>query len=233
MINLRILSLLALAACGSVALGQRVSVQAGQGVMVSSGSFGSPLGLLSRKDVQNDLQLTAGQMAKVSELQSTFGPRSGGFSISAGAVAGAGPVTTRPDPEEMAARQAEEKQAVASILSKAQGKRLDEINVQIQGNMSVMDPEVQKALGVSDDQKDRIQSAIESVHESMGPITFSSDGPPDAHQIEAHIKQMQDSLNSAVGALLTPAQKAALKRMGGAPFKRVDPPIIVRTGWSG
>jgi hypothetical protein len=236
MFKLRILGLSAFALLATAAMGQPVTIQSGHAGMVSmAGGYGGRLMLLTRKDVQNDLQLTAGQLAKVSDLQGSLMPRTGGFAVS-GSSAGGGPAFQRPSEEEIAAREAEEKQAVAALLSKSQAKRLDEINIQLQGNMSVMDPDVQKALNITDDQKDRIHSAIESAHESIGPIAISGDGPPDIHEIQAHMKQMQDTLNNAVGSVLTAPQKATLKRLAGAPFKRTDPDfpqIHVRTSGGG
>ncbi|MBS1726888.1 MAG: hypothetical protein JST51_09220 [Armatimonadetes bacterium] len=209
------------------------------------GPGGSEIGLLTRQDVQDDLQLTAEQKTKVAALAKKYmgqrggpgggGPGGGGPGGFGGPPPGGGGQGGPPggggggdfDPDEMRAqmekRQAEEKKAVAEILTDAQEKRLAEIKVQMQGNQAVMDPEVQKKLGITDDQKDQIQVAMDDVRENMPRPDFSSGERPDPQQMQAQMKKMQAQMDEAIGKVLTADQKAKLKALGGKPFKRVDP----------
>lgn len=208
----------------------------GPGMMMGGpGGFGnSDVQLLGRKDVQDDLQLTSDQKAKVAELQKKYQPQRGGPGGGGpgGPPAGGGGFNGAPpggnfDPDEMAARmekqQAEQKKAIAAILTEAQVKRLGEIRVQIQGNAYATSPEGQKALGVTEDQMDKIQVAMDDIRENMPRPDFGNGERPDPQQMQAQMKKMQDQLNNAIGAILTADQKAKLKEMGGKAFKRVDP----------
>lgn len=228
MIPMKFIALWALGLTAVAAPAQVLS-SGGQTVMAVSGNTGGLLGLLGRKDVQDDLELTADQMVRVSELQSEIAPLIGRTAVSGGGGNAGVVVRSAPNSEEWVVWEEEERRAVTSVLSKAQAKRLGEIKIQIEGNRAVMDREVQSSLAVTDDQLERIQAAIQVVHESVGTVIVSSnDGPPDPQQIAAHLNEMESRVNDAVGAVLSQNQKAALKKMGGAPFKRNDPPIVIR-----
>lgn len=207
--------------------------QGGPGMMMGGPGGGGDFGLLTRKDVQDDLQLTTDQKTKIAEMQKKYRPQRGGPGGPGGGPGGGGPPGGGGgdfDPDQMRAqmekRQAEQKKAVEGILTETQIKRLGEIKIQMQGNMAVMDPEVKKALDISEDQNSQIQAAMDDMRENMRPSEGGNDGgPPDFKQMQAQMKKMQDDMNAAIAKILTADQKAKLKTMGGKPFKRVDPPM--------
>lgn len=186
----------------------------GQGPGGPGGRMGGPMNgvmLLSRKDVQDDLQLTADQKSKLNQLRQNFRP---------------GP---RPDddgdPDQMRQamekRQADEKKQVDAILTDTQKKRLGEIKIQIQGGMALLDPEVQAALGVSDDQKDKLRDVMEEQRENMRPPDPGEGGErPDPQQMMAQMKKAQEKLTAALVAVLTSDQQAKFKTMAGKTFKQ-------------
>ncbi|HVT12937.1 MAG TPA: hypothetical protein VHE55_11785 [Fimbriimonadaceae bacterium] len=241
--NKRLISVCALALAAAMALAQGGPPGGGFGGgfgpgMMMGGPGGNEMGLLSRKDVQDDLALSADQKAKIGEMQKKYRPQRGGPGGPGGGPGGGGGGFGGPpgqgggdfDPDQMRAemekRQAEQKKEVAAILTESQVKRLGEIKIQMAGNMAVMDPEVQEALNITDDQKSEMHEAMDQMRENMRPPEGGGDGePPDFKQMQAQMKKMQDDMNAAIGKVLTADQKAKLKAMGGKPFKRVDPPM--------
>lgn len=195
---------------------------------------GNQISLLGRKDVQDDLQLTADQKTKLEVLLKKYQPQRG--QGGPGGPGGQGGQRGGPpgggqggdfDPEarraEMEKRQAEQKKALAGVLSEAQVKRLGEIQIQLQGNMAVLDPEVQKKLNLSDEQRDKLEVAMEEQRENMRPPDFGNGERPDPKQMQENMKKMQAQTNAAIDGILTTNQKARLKELGGKTFKRVDP----------
>lgn len=245
----KILSLFAVTmAFSALSIAQGGPPQGGPGGGPGMGGPGGPGGgneisLLGRKDVQDDLQLTSDQKTKVEALVKKYqpqrrggpgggGPGGGGPGGGQGGPPGGGGQGGPPgggdfDPDEMRAqmekRQAEQKKAIAAILSESQVNRLGEIKIQLQGNSAVMDPEVGEKIGLSDDQRDKIQVAMEDIRENMPRPEFHSGERPDLKQMQAQMKKMQEQMDSAIGSVLTADQKAKLKALGGKTFKRVDP----------
>lgn len=205
------------------------------------------ISLLGRQDVQDDLALTADQKTKVEALVKKYqpqrgrggqggpgggGPPQGGFGGGQGGPPGGGGQGGPPgggdfDPEAMRAqiekRQAEQKKAIAAVLTEAQIKRLGEIKVQMAGSSAVMDPEIGKKIDLTEDQRDRIQVMMEDERENMPRPDFNSGERPDPKQMQEQMKKMQAKINSGIDAILTASQKAKLKELGGKAFKRVDP----------
>jgi len=181
--------------------------------------------LLQRSDVQADLALTDDEKVKVQALRPARGNRPGGGG--AGGAGGGGGQRTPPTPEEMAARQADERKSVSEILTPDQLKRLDEIRIQVSGDRAILLAEVQTALGITADQKTKIQDLNEKYREATqslmskmrsGEITREEIGP----KFNANTKVLGDELRK----LLSPAQADKLKELGGKPFKADPEPAI-------
>ena len=218
-----------------VAVGATILVAAmsfGQGQGRGQGRMGRGFGnnnasltrLLQRSDVQADLALTDDEKIKIQALRPARGNRGGG---GAGGAGGGGGQRTAPTPEEMAARQVEERKSVADILTPDQLKRLDEIRIQVSGDRAILLAEVQTAIGITADQKTKIQDlndkyreATQSLMSKMrsGEITREEIGP----KFNANTKVLGDELRK----LLTPAQADKLKELGGKPFKADPEPAV-------
>lgn len=194
------------------------------------GPGGNKLMLLQRNDVQTDLQLTADQKTKLSELQKKQRGQMRGPGGPGGPGDGGG---EPPDPEQMRAemekRMKEQDAQVNAILTSDQQKRLKEIAIQLQGNSAILQEDVQKELGITDNQKDAIEAAMQAQRDQMDEMRENGGGPGeggpggDRQAMMAAMKKMQDSLNTELGKVLTTEQAAKLKAMGGKTFVRKDP----------
>ncbi len=133
------------------------------------------------------------------------------------------------DPDQMRSqmekRRAEEQKKIEAILTPAQVTRMKEIQIQLQGNSAILDPEVQKTLGITDDQKASIAAAQEDQRDQMEANRDKMmRGELTREDMQVIMKQQQDRSNAALGKILTTDQAAKLKTMGGKAFKRQDPP---------
>ena len=191
------------------------------------GGGGNPLLLLGREDVKKDLVLTDDQVEKLTpytDMQQFF-PRMMKAAQDAGLSqedfrSEEGRKKMRPIMEKM---QADTKKEVEAILTPTQVKRLGEINIQFNGNRSVSQKDVAKALGITDDQT----KAIADLNKKQGEATRGlsqkvQDGELTREDAEAKRKKNDEILDSEIGKLLTESQKAKLKELGGKKFERKD-----------
>lgn len=126
------------------------------------GGFASPYMLLSSDAVVKELELVDDQKAKIKEINDK-----------ARATAREGLQGLRDlSPEErqkrmtemrdkMQSQRNETNKALQAVLLDHQIKRLKEIYLQLRGEQALRDPEVQTALGLSEDQKKKIRSPLE------------------------------------------------------------------------
>lgn len=208
--------------------------------------------LVMREDVQADLKLTDEQKSKLLELRQSMRPGGpggapgggpggpgggppgggGGFGgLPPGGAGQGGPGQGGPggpsDEMRKAMEEARKKQteAVKKILTAEQYARLKEISVQLAGNAALSDEEVQKSLGLTDAQKAKVKSLQQSqMAANQAVFQQARDGDLDPGQIREIMKKNTDILNAELGKVLTDAQKAKLKTMGGAPFKATEQP---------
>lgn len=224
--------------CGALALGQgggggRMRMQGGFG-----GRGGNEFGLLRRSDVQADLQLTGPQKTKLDEILSSIRGQRGegrGRRQEGQGQAQKGERRQRQERSQMTdeerkafraqmeARQQEMRKKLAEVLNPTQFARLKEISIQLRGNMAILDPEIQKQVGLSASQvskikdlQEKMQTASRSVMEKAQSQEITREQAMDS--MRKNMQVMQDEL----AKLLTSDQSAKLKALGGAPFK-ADP----------
>jgi hypothetical protein len=157
--------------------------------------MGGPM-ILRMKEVQKELKLSDGQVSQVNAILP--GPRP----PQSGDDQGAPP--RRLSREEMDAK-------VKSILSSDQFKRFQQLQLQAEGPRAFSRPEIQEKLGLSDTQKAKIQSILQS--ERQGPPP--GDGQTDMRKA---MKERRERLEQELTAVLTDDQKATWKSMTGAKF---------------
>lgn len=186
----------------------------------------NPAMLLRRDDVQEDLKITDEQKAKLTEMQDKMkanrpGRGGGGFGGGQG-----GPPS---DADRAAMMKRFEKMnkdmndQVKAILTIDQFRRLKEISVQLAGNSAAAQPESQTMLGVTATQKAKIDSLNKQVSEGSGALWQQvRAGTLTMEDVQAKMKTNREALNAEIGKVLTTAQKAKLKEMGGAPFESKD-----------
>jgi hypothetical protein len=106
---------------------------------------------------------------------------------------------------------------LADILKPEQIKRYKQLQVQQRGLQAFNDPEVQKALKLTDDQKDKLKTIGEDARKEMAGLReeFQSNR-------EGAMKKMtmirKESMDKAI-SVLSDEQKTAWKDMTGAPFE--------------
>ncbi|HTU19505.1 MAG TPA: hypothetical protein VMG10_15700 [Gemmataceae bacterium] len=163
------------------------------------GFGGGTLGLLTQKSVQDELKLSDEQVTQVKELQEKQrGNRADFQGLSREEIQ-----------KKMAERRKAENEAVAKILKPEQLKRVKQIALQQPG--AIGNPEVAKALKITDEQKGQIREIQMKAFEEMRGL---------GRDEEARTKrqELMKKTNEKVLGVLTDEQKTKLKEMQGPKF---------------
>lgn len=179
-----------------VAFGQDRPRQRGPG-----GRGMGPAFLLNQEAVQKDLGITPEQAGKLKEVLEAR-PAGGGQR---------GQDMSEEEREKFRAEMekfvAEQQKKIAGILDEKQLGRLTQIRRQWTGARAVAsDEEFAKALSITDEQKEKIEKALQELRESSrdaGPGGFA---------------EMREKSNAKVMEILTDEQKAKYKELLGQPF---------------
>lgn len=175
---------------------------------------GNPAMLLRQESVQKELKLSDDQIKKVEELGEAMREK----------FQEARDLEGEERAKKMRELTTENEKALGKLLKPDQDKRLKQISYQQQGAQAFANPDVAKALGLTDAQKAEIQKINEDSREQMREI-FQG-GPPD----EEGRKKMQEIRKAASEKsmkVLAGEQKTKWKEMQGQPFKgeiRFGPP---------
>lgn len=172
-----------------------------------------PLQLIYRKDVQHDLGLDLGQRNKFDnlhdhqarDLQQTR-------------------VQNRRNPTavtDLQKKQREETQGkIDELLTAAQKARLNEIVLQLQGNIVVLDPAMQKTLDITEEQKQSLAQIKEQRDSQIQQLQASvASGESVIQDIPTQLDQIKSQTDAAITEVLTGDQSEALKKLFGKPFK--------------
>lgn len=112
----------------------------------------------------------------------------------------------------------------------AQKKRVEEIDIQMAGISALQREDVQKALGITDAQKEKMKSVRDGMQEKMRGLFGSFRRPrggqggnrgerPNFDEIRKKMTELRESNEKEVLAVLTPTQVATFERMKG---KKID-----------
>jgi Spy/CpxP family protein refolding chaperone len=185
----------------------------GMGMQDANGVF-----LLNRDDVMGELKLSADQKTKLEavrtaqrdKMREAFQNGGGGGDREAMMAA-------------MQKMQAESAKETLAVLNADQTKRLKELAIQRMGNAAIMNADVQKELGVTDDQKakikdlqDKQQAANQALMEKMRNQEL------DREQFQAAMTKNREVMTAELAKIVTADQKAKLTAMSGKPFKFVE-----------
>jgi len=180
---------------------------------------GSPTMMLMRDDVKTELKLTDEQKAKLQEIQDST--RQQFMDLFQGGGFGQDREAMRKAMEPIIKKSTDQ---TNQVLTADQQKRLKEIWIQMSGNSTVMNADVQKDLGLTADQKAKIddlnkrqQAANQEVMEKV------RSGEIQREDVRDIMTKNTKVLNDEIGKVLTQAQKDKLKDMGGKPFVATDP----------
>jgi hypothetical protein len=172
---------------------------------------------LNRADVQKDLAITDDQKAKLTEIRTASRQKMTDARQAAGDDQQAMRAAMQKVTEEISKDQ-------LAVLTDDQKKRLMEIFVQVRGTQSILNTDVQKALELSDDQKTKITDLQKRQQQANQEIRAKQqDQSIDQQEAQAQMQKNNKVLADELEKVLTDAQKAKLKDMGGKPFV-ADPP---------
>lgn len=184
--------------------------------------------LLHRADVQTELKVTDEQKSKIEALRPAGRPGgtpnggapNGGAPGNGGGQPGqAGPRGGAPDPAAMEARRAEEKKAIAEILTADQLARLEELLIQREGNQAILRKEVQEKLGLSDEQKGQIKTIQGKYNDANRELREKSQsGELDRSALREAMTTNRKVLVEELGKVLSAEQTSKLTALGGKPF---------------
>jgi hypothetical protein len=169
-----------------------------------------------RTDVFTDLKISDDQKAKLDDLQAKQREKMQAMFQNGG---------DRPSQEEMqkifAKAQEENTKAINDILTPAQQTRLGQVWIQVQGNRAVLNADTGKALGITDDQKTKIDDLVTKQGEANRALRDKQQsGELQADEVRQKMQDNNKSLDTEIGKILTDAQRAKLKDMAGPEFKR-------------
>lgn len=192
----------------------------GQGGMrFGAGMQNSGIFLLMRADVQRDLELSSEQKSKLDAIQQESMEQMRTM-FEEMRNSGGGFESMR---ETMEKFQAEVTKKAHAVLNDQQRKRLKEIEVQLQGNRAILNPEIQKDLGLTDAQKAKIKSLQDNLNAANQALMQDvRDGLIDMQSVRERMENNNKVLDTELGKVLTEEQAAKLKAMAGKPFKADD-----------
>jgi hypothetical protein len=189
----------------------------GQGMRMMGGGDSSGLMLLQRADVQKEIVVTDDQKSKLDAVRQKMME-----DMRAQFQGGGGQPPDREAMQKtMQTMMDNMKKEAEKILTKDQMTRLHELAIQIAGNNAATWADVQKEIGVTDDQKAKIKD-LQSKQQEANQALFQKmrDQEITREELQDAMKKNTDSFNTELGKILTDAQKAKLKTMGGKEFKQ-------------
>jgi len=192
------------------------------------GGFGGPGFLLMNSSVQKELKLSDDQIKKITDANQSIRDKHRDDFEAVRKLEGD---EQREKREALGKTMREETdKAVGEILKPDQSKRLKEIQLQQEGARAFNEADVQKALNLTDDQKEKIKTINDDASKEMRDL-FPPRGrrggggggaPPDPSAFQERMKKMADMRKETldkVTSVLTDDQKKTWKEMTGTPFE--------------
>jgi hypothetical protein len=168
---------------------------------------GGPLGLLTRKDVQEDLKMSEDQVSKVKELSDKQRE----------AMAELKDLSKEERQDKMKEMGKANDKALAQILKPEQQKRLKQLRFQQFGtNAIATNAEVADGLGLTGDQREKLKGITDDMRKEVQELRDSG-APPE--EMQKKMAELRKSSGDKIMGLLTDEQKAKWKEMQGEPFK--------------
>ena len=192
-----------------------------RGGMMGGPGGGNPTMMLMRDDVKNDLKLTDDQKSKLQEVQDNTRQQMMDL-FQGGGGPGGDREAMRKAMEPIMKKATDE---INKILTADQQKRLKEIWIQVTGNMVVMNADIQKELGITAEQKTKVdvlnkrqQAANQSIMQKV------RDGEIQREDLQDIFKKNQKVMGEEIDKILTQEQKDKIKALGGTTKFVADPP---------
>jgi hypothetical protein len=196
--------------------GRRGGGRRGMGAMMRAGGPMMTLRLLENEKVQKDLELVPEQKEKLDALQKDLRDN---MRKNMEAM--------RDLSEEERAKkmdqQTEELQAkLKEILLPKQQDRIKEIRIQVAGGAAVLDPELQKELNITDEQKEKLKTT----QEEWGKKLRESMSSGDRSDFPKKMQEARKDLDEQLMKILTDEQKEKLEKMKGEKID-IDPATLM------
>jgi Spy/CpxP family protein refolding chaperone len=189
--------------------------QKGRGGRGGFGGFGGP-GLVNNKSVQQELKLTDEQIKKAADTVKEVREKHNEEFANLRNI------------EDMQERfqkmgelnrtvNTETYKALESVLKPEQMKRLKQIELQLRGNGAFGDEHVQKALKLTDEQKEKIKTINEDFRNEMREAGQANQGDREAFQKK--MTELRKDAMDKISAVLTADQKKEWHEMVGEHFE--------------
>jgi len=193
-----------------------------QGGMMG-GMQNNPLMLLTREDVQEDLGLNSDQKLKVAEYFAPDALRERMMSVFQNSGMSFEDMRSeegRKKMQDIMTKQMDSmKKEVEGWLTPDQVKRVGQIAIQVNGNRSILQKDVAKALEITTAQQEKIDGLQKASGEAMQALMQKMrDQELSREEMQEKMKKNGDIMNTELGKILTDAQRAKLTEMGGKKF---------------
>jgi Spy/CpxP family protein refolding chaperone len=182
------------------------------------GSMGL-LFLLRSEKVQKELQLTDNQKTKLEDADGEFREQMRDLFPSLQDLSDEERRTKMNEFQEKVEKK------LGEILEPKQLERLDQIQLQVQGPMALTTPKVSKALEITDEQKEKIQSKLEEMQTKMGELfgSLRDLSPEERREKMPEMRDKMQQISKETGdqmlVLLTPEQRDKFDKMKGEKFE--------------
>lgn len=178
---------------------------------------GGPAFLISNKSVQEELKLDDKQVEKAKEVSDKVREKMTALRDSSELQNLEGAERFTKMQELMKPINEEASKSVAELLKPEQSKRLKQISLQQQGAFAFSNPEFQKEMKFTDDQKAKLKDIQEATNKRMVEIREEAAG--DFQAMREKMTEMRKETLEKITALLSDDQKKDWKEKTGAPFE--------------
>jgi hypothetical protein len=187
--------------------------QPAKGQRQGQGFFG-PGGLLLSPDVKKELKLTDDQASKVKEALEKVGDKH------RGSFEKFRDMSNDERRKVMLAIREDTNKAIAGVLDAKQVKRFHQIEWQLSGPNALRDPELQKELQLSDEQKKKIDGIYADTDKKVEQLFQGGNPQAAGEKLQQLFKDTQDKVNG----VLSDDQKKKMKETLGPRFELQPPP---------
>lgn len=180
------------------------------GQMMGGMGMNAGMMLLQRADVQKELNITAEQKAKAEDLQAKQREKMQQLRQNSDQMS--------PEERRKAMEELRSGSDPASVLNETQKKRLKELEYQWQGPMALMNPQVAKEVGLTNEQTTKMAGIQTQMMENMRGMFQGGGGGGNREEMMKQMQEARAKVEKDIEAVLTPEQKQKWQSMQGKPF---------------
>lgn len=179
------------------------------------GGFGSPAMLLINPDVQKELKLTEEQITKAKDIGQKVREK---YKDDFAKLKDTPQEQRREKFQELSKTiSAETDKALKDVLNTDQQKRLKQLELQAKGADAFVDADVEKALNLTAEQKEKVKTLREDAGKEMREIFQNAQG--NFQEAITKVQTLRKEMLEKASATLSDAQKKTWKDLTGAPFE--------------